>query len=150
MRFSLFKKCFGLTLLVSPLALSGCGSEDCAPVDYAGGSKCGPEGKSTLQCNYDFCIEGPICREGWFVHESDCPSFAPACVEAGPHDAICVGEVVGTCANQGAMTCEDAFTMVRCAPDGQGQLTLQRGACAPGARCLVDDAGVARGCDPPF
>lgn len=138
---------FFMTLsMLAAFALPGCGGDDCAPVDFAGGGRCSENGDAIVTCDYSMCIEGPYCYEGWFLRETSCPAYASRCVEGAPHEATCVGEILGTCSAAGLVACEDVFTEIRCASDGKGGLALQRGPCAPGARCT----NAQTGCDPRF
>ena len=140
---------FRLLGLVAPLAggAAGCGDE-CTPLDFAGGYQCSAEPGVYLSCRL---VDGLFGGYHWSVREDACPTSAPTCVESEPGIVACIGEIVGTCSARGFVACADPFTELFCRDDGYGGLALQRGPCAPGARCRDADAPSGpRGCDPAY
>lgn len=127
----------GLMVLASLLGLRslGCGGDECAPGDFGGGQACGEDEGSVRSCDFNECIEGPFCDERFVIRETYCPLVAPTCRQSAPGVVVCLGENIGSCAQEGFVRCDDAVTIIRCTPDERGQLFLSRGACDVGERC---------------
>lgn len=141
-----------LALISTAWLLVGC-EDECSPTDFGGGQQCGDEPGLYQSCRFNECLEGPFCVERWVIDDQYCASTAHNCVQLGPGETTCVGEIIGTCSTQGFVRCEDAFTMIYCGDDGFGALVLQRGVCAAGARCYdLHESSFEHpeGCQPAF
>jgi len=122
-----------MTRFVALLPLfAACAEPECTPEEY--GLQCADEpGKFTL-CGYvikDSCTL--YCNEPPQIMTRKCGLATTTCEDAdgpGGNDAVCLGEVLGTCSTEGFVRCEGSL-VVECVPDSTGALVLSRGDCAP-------------------